>query len=180
MDPFFAKQIYKSPYHSHFNQRLTPFQSSPNPTIPGSGLPAQQSNVMVPLHGESPYLQDKSTLQSGVNGLENKMELTDIESQSDARNTQQGFGFKGLKGNNPSASTSSNNSDPNDMDIDSDSLKTVDEAILKSFEAPVIRTSTINYKPVTKRKSTPLEGRGAIESKKPKKDKQFVGKLKFL
>ncbi len=162
MDPFFQRQIYKSPYYPKVVPRLTPYQASPSVSNPGAGTSNLISTPMSPLYGQTLYTNSKEIGGEQTQGLENEQIVSPSDSK-DSLNMQKGFGAI-----EPTDET-------NDEDIDTMGLHKISESVLKAFETPIIKTTTFNYEPKKRKADTEQN----VESV-PKIKKKIKGKLKFL
>ena len=167
MDPFFQAQIYQCPYFPSPPPRLTPYQATPIMTNPGLSTSNFLSTPMVPTYSDNLYSQTKNNAESTVTKVENIVE-TPIKDNVDIQNAQRGFGL--VKDNNEEKEETSNESD-----INTDSLKKMDQSVLQAFESPIIKTTSFNFEPKKRKASIKEEN-----TEEPKIKKKIKGKIKFV
>ncbi len=166
MDPFFQAQIYQCPYFPSPAPRLNPFQATPIMSNPGAGASNFLSTPMVPIYGENLYSQTKDNADSTVTKLENKVQAP-MNDNVDIQNAQRGFGIVQQEDEDKEEIT--------EADLNTDSLKKMDQSVLQAFESPVIKTSSFNFEPKKRKAITIEENKG-----EPKIKKKIKGKLKFV
>ncbi len=164
MDPFFQAQIYQCPYFPSPAPRLTPYEATPIMSNPGAGSSNFVSTPMVPIYGENLYSQKKDNADTTVTKLENKVQAP-INDNVDIQNAQRGFGIVQQE----------NEDKEEDADLNTDSLKKMDQSVLQAFESPVIKTSSFNFEPKKRKANLTEENRG-----EPQIKKKMKGKIKFV
>lgn len=163
MDPYFQKQIYKSPYVSQLSiPRLTSYQAASSFTNPGTGSSNMTFTPMTPLYGETLYSNQKETKGSKVGGLQNEVVVSNSDPK-DTINTQKGLGAVEMEEKD------------NESDMDTSGLQKMNENVLKAFETPIIKTNTFQFEP-KKRKLLNTE----TNDEPSKIKKKLKGKLKFV
>lgn len=138
MDPNLQKKIYRTAYPPYFNRRLTPFLNTSIGQVPGN-TSVHASAAMVPIHSQPLYNQTKTISADKVT-----VPIETITVPKSTDNLQEGFGKRSID--------IYNNEDDDNIDeseIDSNSVKSVDPAVLSAFERPVLKTTKMKFKPKT-------------------------------